>query len=60
MQTNNKLYEDNASNTIVTLIGGQAANNLTNLSASEILLDKKSTEALENSNLHIKNGHLYR
>ncbi|XP_039952475.1 tudor and KH domain-containing protein homolog [Bactrocera neohumeralis] len=54
IQTNNNLYADNADNKIGTLIDEQAADNLTPL------MNKKSTEALENSNLHIKNGNLNR
>lgn len=60
IRTNNNLYADSADNEIVTLTDEQAADNLTNLSASKILMNKKSTEALENSNLHIENGNLNR
>lgn len=60
IRTNNNLYTQNAGGTISTLIDDQATDNATNLSASEVLIDKKSTEALENSNLHIINGNLNR
>uniref|UniRef100_A0A0K8VNK3 Tudor and KH domain-containing protein n=3 Tax=Bactrocera latifrons TaxID=174628 RepID=A0A0K8VNK3_BACLA len=58
IRTNNNLYADNADNKIGTLMDEQAADNLTNLSAP--LMNKKSTEALENSNIHIKNVNLNR
>ncbi|XP_011207759.2 tudor and KH domain-containing protein homolog [Bactrocera dorsalis] len=58
IRTNNNLYADNADNKIGILMDEQTADNLTNLSAP--LMNKKSTEALENSNLHIKNGNLNR